>query len=73
MKRYGDLWREITTFQNLYRASQKAQKGKRLKHSVLAFNYRLEDELHILQQELIQKTYTPENIAPLEYLTRNPA
>ena len=53
MKRYGDLWDKITAFQNIYRASQKAQRGKRFKHSVLAFNYRLEDQLHILQQELI--------------------
>lgn len=59
MKRYGDLWGQITEFKNLYKASQKAQRGKRFKHSVLSFNYHLGDELRTLQQELIQKIYVP--------------
>ncbi|MDX2216863.1 MAG: RNA-directed DNA polymerase [Oculatellaceae cyanobacterium bins.114] len=59
MKRYGNLWSQITDFENLLQASQQAQQGKRYRSSVLAFNYNLENELLKLQTELRQKTYTP--------------
>lgn len=59
MKRYDNLWSEIISFENLLVASQKAQKGKRFRHNVLAFNYNLEAELLKLQAELANKTYTP--------------
>lgn len=59
MKRVGNLWLKIIDFDNLYWASRQAQQGKRFKASVLAFNHRLEDELHRLQDELDQFTYQP--------------
>ena len=59
MKRYGNLWTQITEFENLLQAVRQAQQGKRYRPSVLAFNYNLEGELLRLQTELRQKTYTP--------------
>lgn len=59
MKRYGNLYPQITDFQNIWLASQKAQKGKRFRDNVLQFNYNLESELLDIQQSLIQQTYQP--------------
>ncbi|MCY7278168.1 MAG: RNA-directed DNA polymerase [Phormidesmis sp. CAN_BIN44] len=59
MKRYGNLWTQITDFSNLLSAAQKAQKGKRFRANILAFNYNLEQELQQLQIELQTKTYIP--------------
>lgn len=59
MKRYGNLWPQIVDFENLLLAARLAQKGKRFRADVLAFNYRLEDELYCLQSELIQHAYQP--------------
>lgn len=59
MKRYGELWGKITAFENLLLASHKAQKAKRFRENVLAFNYNLEAELLCLQEELQNQSYTP--------------
>lgn len=59
MKRYGNLWCQIIDWSNLLLASRKAQKGKRFRDNVLAFNYNLEQELFKLQSELQSKTYQP--------------
>jgi len=59
MKRYGILWPDITTFANLLDAAQQAQKGKRFRPNVLAFNHNLEIELLTLQAELVTHTYRP--------------
>ena len=59
MKRHNHLWPAITDFSNLLLAAKKAQKGKRFRSNVLAFNDRLEVELEQLQQELCAKTYCP--------------
>jgi len=59
MKRHFHLWPEITAFDNLLKAANKAQKGKRYRDSVLAFNYDREQELFKLREELIQKSYCP--------------
>lgn len=59
MKRYNNLWPEIITFENLLLAARQAQKGKRFRDNVLAFNYNLERELAQLQHELTSKTYQP--------------
>ncbi|MEG4285084.1 hypothetical protein QUB68_18320 [Microcoleus sp. A006_D1] len=45
MKRYGNLWSEIIEFENLLAAVKTAQRGKRFRDNVLAFNYNLETEL----------------------------
>jgi retron-type reverse transcriptase len=59
MKRYGNLYPQIVDFDNLYLSARKAQKSKRFRPNVLAFNYHLETELLTLQKELINKTYQP--------------
>lgn len=50
---------DIHTFDNLYCAYRKAAKGKRGRSSAAAFEFRLEDELILLQDELAAGTYQP--------------
>lgn len=59
MKRYSNLYSQIAAFDNILVAARKAQRGKRFREKVLAFNYNLEGELTKLQQELTKKTYQP--------------
>lgn len=59
MKRYGNLWQQVTDFENLLRASRQAQRGKRFRSNVLDFNYHLEENLAALQQALQSQTYQP--------------
>ncbi|KYC43314.1 RNA-dependent DNA polymerase [Scytonema hofmannii PCC 7110] len=59
MKRYGNLYPQIIDFENILDAVKKAQKGKRFRDNVLAFNYNLEGELAQLKKELSHKTYQP--------------
>ncbi|MBW4615531.1 MAG: RNA-directed DNA polymerase [Desmonostoc vinosum HA7617-LM4] len=59
MKRYGNLWTKIIDFENLLTAAKNAQKGKRYRENVLAFNYNLESELEKLKIKLESKTYIP--------------
>ena len=59
MKRYGNLWSKIITFENLYEAYRKARKGKRYRSSVLVFSHNLETELLQLQRDLQTQTYHP--------------
>jgi retron-type reverse transcriptase len=59
MKRYGNLWPQVIAFENLLTATRKAQKGKRFRDNVLAFNYNLEGELAQLKTELDTQTYQP--------------
>lgn len=57
MKRYGNLWPQTTSFENLLIASRKARKGKRFKEETARFELNLEKELLRLQRELTEKTY----------------
>jgi hypothetical protein len=59
MKRYGNLWADLVSFQNLLDAARHAQRGKRFRPNVLRFNYNLETELLQLQQQLLDQTYQP--------------
>ena len=59
MKRHGNLFPTITSFSNLLAASKQAQKGKRYREPVLAFNANLEQELLQLQRELRCDRYEP--------------
>ena len=59
MNRYGNLWQQITDFENLFIATRQAQRGKRFRSNVLAFNYRLEQNLAQIQQELQSQIYQP--------------
>jgi len=59
MKSYKNLFEKIVSFDNLVLAAQRAQRGKRFRSEVLKFNYNLEKELLLLQDELISGTYQP--------------
>mgnify|MGYP001068192763 CR=1 FL=1 len=59
MKRYGNLWPQIIEFENILLAARNAQKGKRFRDNVLAFNYNLEHELNHIQHILQTQTYRP--------------
>lgn len=59
MKRYSNLWRDVIDFENLFKGSRQAQRGKRYRQNVLEFNDNLESELIQLQQELSAQTYQP--------------
>lgn len=59
MKRKGHLWGALTSFSNLLRAAEKAQRGKRKLANVARFHFDLENELLRLQEELRCKTYQP--------------
>jgi len=52
MKSYTNLFDPICTFENLYLASQKAEKGKRLRHEVAVFNLRRAENLLQIQKLL---------------------
>ena len=59
MKRNGNLWPQVIAFDNLLIASRQAQRAKRFRPNVLAFNDRLEQELLKLHTELKTLTYQP--------------
>lgn len=54
-----DLYPRLTSFSSLLAAAKSAQRGKRFRPDVLAFNSRLEAELFALQHELRSFTYQP--------------
>ncbi len=68
MKRYGYLWTEVISFENLWQAARQAQKGKRFRDNVLEFNYHLEPELIRLQKELTDGIYQPGGYKTFEIL-----
>ncbi|MSR59927.1 MAG: RNA-dependent DNA polymerase [Planctomycetaceae bacterium] len=59
MKRYGNLWSQLISFENLLRAALKARRGKRFRPSVANFEFCLEVELWRLHDELEAGTYRP--------------
>jgi len=59
MKRYGNLWPQVTDFSNLLSAAKRAQRGKRYRDNVLLFNHNLESELLKIQSDLINRSYQP--------------
>jgi retron-type reverse transcriptase len=59
MKRVGNLYPAICSFDNLWRAAYAAQRGKRFRPDVLAFHYDLEGQLFRLRAELQEKRYEP--------------
>lgn len=59
MKRYGNLFEEIVSFDNFLLAARKSFRGKKHKNAALAFNFNMENEIIVLQEELKSKTYTP--------------
>jgi retron-type reverse transcriptase len=66
VKRHGNLWSQITTFENLLMAARQAQRGKRFNRKVLEFNFQLEPNLWQLQAELESQTYQPGDYCTFE-------
>jgi RNA-directed DNA polymerase len=54
-----DLYSQLCNWTNLRLAYHKAAKGKRGKRAAAAFEYNLADNLLVLQEELVGKTYQP--------------
>jgi RNA-directed DNA polymerase len=59
MKTWKNLYPEICSFENLYRAAMLAQRGKRYRPEVFEFNARLEENLLELQRELETRRWQP--------------
>jgi len=59
MKRTGNLWPSIVSFENLVAATHAAAAGKRRRPDVAAFNLNLEAELLQLRRELTSGSYVP--------------
>ncbi len=56
---YKHLWKDFISFENLFLAAKKAEKGKRWKHSTLEYNHHLEENLLQLQEDLDSRQYKP--------------
>ncbi len=59
MKRIGNLWPQVVSFDNLHHAARRALRGKRSRFEPCAFHANLETELLRLQRELSAGTYQP--------------
>ncbi len=59
MKRHGNLWDRMISFENLLLAATAAARGKRFKTGVARFFFRLGRELLRLHEELASRTYGP--------------
>jgi len=59
MKRHGNLFEKIVTFENLLLASKNAIRGKKDKRAVASFYFHLENEILTLQSELLSGEYHP--------------
>lgn len=59
VKRLGNLYPQITDFDNLYQAYRLARKGKGDRPDVARFELNLEAELIELQRALVNETYLP--------------
>ena len=59
MKRYGNLWHQLISFDNIYLVYKNAVKGKTLRPYSLYFIKELENNLVKIQNELMTKKYQP--------------
>jgi len=59
MKRHRNLWPSVVSWANLLRAARQAQRGKRDRPNVLAFNFNREWELLRIQTQLEDGAYVP--------------
>jgi hypothetical protein len=59
MKRHGNLWQHVISFEAMLRAAEQACMGKRFRPNVADFHFNLEHELWTLHEELSTKTYRP--------------
>lgn len=58
MKRYGNLYSEITNLNNLYLADEKARRGKKHRKEIIAHDKFRMSNLRQLQRKLRNKTFT---------------
>lgn len=58
MKRHGNLWQKIISYENLYLAYTKARQGRGHLESVQRFEKDIDGNLKKLQKSLIDKTFT---------------
>lgn len=58
-KTISNLWEEITSFENLYKAYKEAAKNKRFYQEVMIFSRDLEENLITIQNELIWDMWQP--------------
>lgn len=59
MKRYGGLYEQICSFENLAAAAYRARRGKRSRPDVAAFHFEQERRLLELREDLLEKRYQP--------------
>ena len=59
MKRHGNLYLTLTSFEHLLRSSEKAKRGKRFRPAVARYEFALERNLWELRERLISKSYQP--------------
>jgi retron-type reverse transcriptase len=59
MKRFGNLYASVTSFENLMGAARKALRGKKSKSSAASFYFHMENEVIALQEELTSGSYIP--------------
>ena len=59
MKRQGNLWDRMISFESLLLAAHAAARGKRFKPGIARFAFDLERQLLLLHEELASKTYRP--------------
>jgi len=59
VKRQGNLWDRMISFESLLHAAHAAARGKRFKPGVARFVFDLERQLLLLHEELASKTYRP--------------
>ena len=59
MKRQGNLWPRVVSFDNLLLAYYKARRGKQQRDDVASFSLNIEAELQSLQRELVNGCYQP--------------
>ena len=57
MKRKGNLFDRVCSFENIHLAYLKARKGKRFKKDVLSFSCELEKNLILIKKDLEEQTY----------------
>jgi len=59
VRRIGNLFDRLVSFENLYGAAGRAMKGSKGKREASRFFFHLESELFRIQKELDNRTYTP--------------
>ncbi|MEE9302766.1 MAG: hypothetical protein V3U84_03175, partial [Thiotrichaceae bacterium] len=72
MKRLGNIWQQLTSFENLLLAYKKARLGKMSRPDVSRFTFSLEKELFALQTALQTQRYQPGAFRQFKIYDRKP-